>query len=243
MAIDDLSSERALQQLHMEDLGAISPMAGRAPGNIIKALTALLHGDITQAVDLFAGCQDALESGRSEYLLQCVVEDLKWLRDKVNQISEGQAKYLSTDWVALLMDADRKARATRAKERIKRIARIVCSSVRADPLPPPDRTEEMMRIATELSDEDVLVLRAVAEAWDHYQHLPAQAMHTLAMPAIRGIPGESVLGICGKLQSLGLIANPEQHAKALRNGSYPEGGGFVPLERAEAFLRAIADRG
>jgi RIO-like serine/threonine protein kinase len=101
----------------------------------------------------------------------------------------------------------------------------------------------MMRIATELSDEDVLVLRAVAEAWDHYQHLPAQAMHTLAMPAIRGIPGESVLGICGKLQSLGLIANPEQHAKALRNGSYPEGGGFVPLERAEAFLRAIADRG
>ena len=97
-----------------------------------------------------------------------------------------------------------------------------------------------MRIAMELSDEDVLVLRAVEEAWDHYQHLPAHAMHVVTMPEVKGIPGGSVLGICGKLQSLGLIVNPEVRAKALREGSYPTGGGFVPLERAEVFLRAIA---
>jgi hypothetical protein len=202
---------------------------------------ALLQGDITQAADLFAGCQEALESKRSEYLLECVIEDLRWLRNQFNQISERQAEYLSTDWVALLMDADRKARTTRARARIKRIATILCSSVRADPLPTPDLTEEMMRIATELSDEDVLVLKAVAEAWDRYQHLAAHAVHTLTMPEITGIAGESVLGICGKLQSLGLIADPDRRAKSLREGSYPTGGGFVPLERAEAFLRAVAD--
>jgi len=240
VAIDDLSSERALQQLGMEQLGEASPVLRRAPGNLIKALAALLTGDITQAADLFAGCQDTLESKRSEYLLECVIQDLRWLRDKLDELSKSQKEYLETDWVPLLMDADRKARATRARTRIERIARIVCSPIGSEPLPPGDETEEMMRIAMELSDEDVLVLRAVAEAWDHYQHLPAHAMHVVTMPEVKGIPGGSVLGICGKLQSLGLIVNPEVRAKALREGSYPTGGGFVPLKRAEVFLRAIA---
>jgi hypothetical protein len=243
MAIDDLSSERALQRLRMEDLSKAPPAVLRVPGNILKVLTALLSGDTSQAADLFSSYQDAFESERSAYLFECVIEDLRWLRDRLNQLSSEQHEYLSTDWPRLLLDADRKARATRAKARIKRIAEIVCSSIRAKPLPPPDLTEEMMRIATELSDDDVLVLRAVAEAWDRYEHLPAGAIHKIEMPEVAGIPGESVLGTCGKLQSLGLIANPEQRARALSQFTYPTGGGFVPLQRAQAFLRAIATFG
>jgi len=60
VAIDDLSSERALQQLGMEQLGEASPVLRRAPGNLIKALAALLTGDITQAADLFAAAKTTL---------------------------------------------------------------------------------------------------------------------------------------------------------------------------------------
>jgi hypothetical protein len=239
MAIDDLSSERALQRLAMEDLARAPETLRRAPGNVLKALTALLSGDITQAADLFSSCQDTLESERSAYLLACVVEDLRWLRKRLDQISEKQAEYLSEDWVQILMDADRKARATRSKARIRRIATIVCSSIRPDHLPPPDVTEEMTRIAMQLSDEDVLVLKAVVGEWERYQRLPGVAAHGIHMPRVEGVAGESVLGICGKLQSLGLIASPELRAKALSEFTYPTGGGFVPLKRAGEFVRAI----
>jgi hypothetical protein len=222
----------------MEDLHRAPAMATLMPGIVMKAITALLHGDLTQAADLLTQCQDTLESNRSEYLLRCVIDDLKWLRDQLP--TQKQQEYLSTDWVALFFDADKKARATRAKTRITRISKILCSSIQIEPTPAPDQTEEMMRIATELTDDDVLVLKQLRGAFENYSHLPPHATHSLAVPVVPGVTPDSVLGICGKLQSLGLIATAEQHAKALKRGAYPRGGGFVPLERAEVFLRFIA---
>ena len=108
MAVDDLSSERALERLRWEDLSR----APGLPGIVVKAITALLGGDLTQATDLFTQCQETLESGRSKYLLQCVVDDLTWLRGELDKLNQKQQEYLSTDWVALLVDADKKARAT-----------------------------------------------------------------------------------------------------------------------------------
>ncbi len=209
----------------------------------MKAFAALLRGDPTQVADLFTQCQGALESGRTGYLLLCVIEDLKWLRGRLDSLTEKQQEYLSTDWVALLFDADKKARATRARTRIARIAKILCSSIQIEPTPAADQTEEMMRIATELTDNDVLVLTNLRDAVDKYWHLPADAIHTLTVPDTQGVTPDAVLGICGKLQSLGLIATAQQHATALKLSSYPSGGGFVPLDRAEAFLKFIADRG
>ena len=109
-------------------------------------------------------------------------------------------------------------------------------------MPLADQTEEMMRIAMELADDDVLVLKQLRDAVDRYWHLPAEAVHTLTVPDVPGVAADSVLGICGKLQSLGLISTAEQHAIALKLGSYPTGGGFVLLDRAEVFLKFIADR-
>ena len=70
-------------------------------------------------------------------------------------------------------------------------------------------------------------------------HLKPGDLHTLSAPQIPGVEPEAVLGICGKLQSLGLIATPQQHSSALRKGSYPTGGGFVLLERSQMFLRFV----
>jgi hypothetical protein len=226
----------------MEDLHRPPALAASLPAIAIKAVTALLRGDLTQVADLFTQRQGTLESERSEYLLRCVVDDLRWLRGELHNVTQKQQEYLSTDWVALLFDADKKARATRAKTRIERIAKILCSSVRIEPTPPADQTKEMMRIATELTDEDVLVLKHLGEAVDKYWHLPSIALHTLPVPDVQGVAPATVLGICGKLQSLGLIATAEQHSRALKLGSYPSGGGFLLLDRAEAFLMFIAER-
>ena len=230
-----------MERLQLEDLSRAPRLATSLPAIVVKAIGALLGDDLTQATDLFTQCQETLESGRSQYLLQWVVEDLKWLRGKLDKLTEEQQEYLSTDWVSLLLDADRKARATLGKTRIERMAKILCSSIRIEPTPSADQTEELMRIAMELTDNDVLVLRHIRDTLERYHRLPAHAVHTLVMPEVPGLTPDFVLGICGKLQSLGLIATAEQRAIATTQGSYPGGGGFVLLNRADAFLRFIAD--
>lgn len=225
----------------MEDLHRASQIAAKLPAIVVKAVAALLSGDLTQVSDLFTECQESLESERSGYLLRCVIDDLKYLQGEVHKLTQTQEEYLSTDWVALLFDADKKARATRAKSRIERIAKILCSSIRIEPTPLADQTEEMMRIAMEMADQDVFVLKRLRGAVDKYQHLAADALHILAVPDVPGVKPDSVLGICGKLQSLGLISTAQQHAIALKLSSYPSGGGFILLDRAEAFLGFIAD--
>src|SRR6266700_1188676 len=156
---------------------------------------------LTQGADLFTQYQGTLESERSEYLLRCVIDDLKWLRGELHNVTQKQEEYLSKDWVELLFDADKKARATRAKTRIERIATILCSSIRIEPKPAADQTEEMMRIATELTDDDVLVLRQLREAVDKYSRLPANAVHTLSAPEILGVTPDSVLESAGTSES------------------------------------------
>jgi hypothetical protein len=59
----------------------------------------------------------------------------------------------------LLLDAARKAENTRAKARVKRIGLILANAV-VEPKPTDaDEIEEMMRVATELSDRDIEPLR------------------------------------------------------------------------------------
>ncbi len=239
MAIDDLPSKRALDQLDMEDLGK-TPLA-RLPAAAFKVLQTFLSCDPTQVADLVTEYQDTLETHRSMFLLRHVVNDLKVLMDKVEKLTEQQNAYLRTDWLKLYLDADKKARATRAEARIKRLADILCASIVLAPIPPADQTEEMMRIATELTDEDVIVLKELRAAYERYEHRPEQAPapYNLLIPEVRGITSDAVLGICGKLQSLGLIATAQQRATALKQLHYPPGGGFALLSRAEAFLKFV----
>jgi len=241
MAIDDLSSQRALERIQYENLSKAPELATSLPGIAIKFIAGVFNRDPTQMADLFAQYQDALESDRSSYLFRCVVEDLKWLQGKVEKLTQKQQEYLCTDWMALLVDSDRKARATVGKTKIERIAKILSSSIRIEPTLPAESVEELTHIAMELTDNDVLVLKHVREALDRYHRLPADAVHNLMIPNVPGLTSDSVLGICAKLQSLGLIATPEQHAIAISHGSYPTGGGFVPLERADAFLKFIGE--
>jgi len=105
-----------------------------------------------------------LSAGNSAYLLSIVVEEVKRLSLMLDKLPAQHQEFLDRDWVPLLIDADRKARATRAKERVARIGRIISNSALVGPATPADDVEELMRIAMELTDRDVGYLRKLATA-------------------------------------------------------------------------------
>jgi hypothetical protein len=235
MAIDDLASEQALKQLEMEDLPKSPPLASSFATAAYSVMKALFKGEISEAIGLLEQIHSSAEAERSAYLLECVVMDLKYLDEKVKKLSERQ----TIDFVEVLFDADRKARQTRAKTRIKRIADIVTASINITPIPSPDETEEMTGLAVELSDQDVPVLKALQEMQQRYERDGGRSMTGLPLAPVPGLSAEIVLSICGKLLSLGLIADPEQRAVSLGLGSYPRGGGYMLLERGQRFLKFI----
>ncbi len=241
MAIDDLASERGLKQLEMEDLGNAPELAKALPSIALQAMKALLSGESIDPTGLFEKFHQNGEEQRSKYLYSCIVEDLKWFKGRMDNLSAQLENYLETDFVGLLMDADKKARETRAKGRIKRIADVLSASLRIEPTPPADETEELMRIATELSDIEVRVLEGCRQTLEHFLRNQGTSVFSLQLPRIDNLSGEEVLGICSKLQSFGLLAEPQKHALARGGASYPTGSGFMLLPRAERFLKFIAE--
>ena len=54
----------------MEDLHRAPAVLAKASAVAVKAIAALLAGDLSQVADLFTQCQESLESERSAYLLR-----------------------------------------------------------------------------------------------------------------------------------------------------------------------------
>jgi hypothetical protein len=183
------------------------------------------------------------EQNRRE-LAQVVAEEVK--RHSAEMIRlwgscEEYRRFMKDVMPGLILDALRRAEQLRAKERIRRLGLIVMHAARVGPQEGADQVEEMMRIAADMTDEDVLVLKRISETYDRYLQLPAHAGHILTMPGIDGVERNAIVSICGKLQSLGLIATPERHAAVMGEFGWPPGGGFVPLVRGQTFLKFVAE--
>jgi len=174
---------------------------------------------------------------RVRLLLETIVEEVKkhesavqWLRD-----DEGIR--------GLALDAIRKAARTRAKERIQRIGLILAYAAIQTKPADDDETEEMMRVATDLSDSDVTYLRelvriegAMLEGRHHIPRYDAYAKWD------QGNWGNSVEpaidSAFSKLESYGLVTRlaPPNHLNALadfqnRYVLLPKGLHFVNLIR------------
>jgi len=110
--------------LRMEELGTAPGLARILPKiglSASKAIQAILEGSLLEAISSFGEVHEALGEDRSLYLLFCLNEDLKRLRNRVNEFTHKQEEYLRTDFIGLMFDADRKAQETRSQSRIKRI--------------------------------------------------------------------------------------------------------------------------
>ena len=183
--------------------------------NFGKALATTAPGAALQALSTGVKIlSEARADSNSEYLLSVVIPELQRVIERFDQLDERHRRYLDTDWLTLLVDADHKARLTRGREKVNRIAAILSSSPEN-----PDRaaedTEEMMRVAMSLSDVDVVVLGELARA-NEQVHAPrgesrgVRGSEMQAWDAVDffrlGLTEHAVESKLGKLYSFGLVA-------------------------------------
>jgi hypothetical protein len=225
MAIDNpldqaeliLSNEKRQSNPMNERFGKIASFC-KAVGS---AAAAFARGDTVDAlgtaVEGLKGISDAMADDNSEYMLAIVISELRFLTGKYDSLEAQHRRFLDTDWLTLLVDADRKARQIRAKERVGRLARVLINAAEAQASPAAEHVEEMLRIAMSLDVIDVMVL---GEAVRVQGNLVTNAerpslMHAtdtwkLAKWPEMNLSREAVVFATEKLQSLGLLQALEQ---------------------------------
>ena len=259
MAIDD-PLDAVEQQLAAEER-ARSPLfrfisdlteVGSALAELIPDTDPFLRGFATAA--RFAGSWiSRLETDRRSDLIKCLVEQVRLLRSVLENLDEAHERFIKTEFLPLVLDGLQKAEQTRSRERIERIAAILADSLEVGPSRAADVTEELMRIAANLGDQDVAVLRELVKAqrvfynekvgrpdfnevnkyWAGVQHIhpdPARA------PAFKlGISEGELQVACAKLQSFGLLVQTDSSA-VYRQLGFPA---FAILPRAIDFADSI----
>ena len=208
MAIDDHPIDALRKRFEIEDsldspvvrrvaesMGSIPleriPVAGDFLRRLREAITAHHKRDNAERVDL---------------MMETYGEEIKKLDEKLGEVENLRSRI--DELADLVVDGARKAEATRAKERIKRIGTILANATVA--AASTDSVEEMMRIAMNLGDEDVAVLRELVRIeGDQLRkngRLDRYNAHQLWEHARWNFSVESELvGVCSKLESYGLL--------------------------------------
>jgi len=250
MAIDDPLGQ-ALAQVEAEKRAA-NPVIERlsSAGPFLRfgaaALAAIRAGDLSGVVRTLKDFADLFSRDRSEYLLGVVISELRELLEKFEHLGRSHQDYLNREWPALFLDADNKARQTRGRDKIERIAKIVSSAAYRSG--PPDETEEFMRVAMSLDDRDVQVLSIIVKiqgsllqlstgrvrTYGAYSHWSAVCAETRTAGIVQG----ELDAICGKLESFGLVTRGERHSNIVGDQPTP----FALLFRGKAFLEIVHSR-
>jgi hypothetical protein len=244
--IDDNPIKRLQHQFEMEDL-ATSPVTEA----MVKIAEKLPLPDILKkGADFLAGHLNKQSEERRNLLLQTVADEtvkygaeLDRLKKSVDENSERTKPEVMAE---LLMDATRKAQNTRAKDRVQRIALILFNALVEPKVADANETEEMMRVAMEVSDSDMVFLRELVKIEGNQpsarDHIPRYDAHSAW---INGFWGDRVVpevdSVFQKLESYGLvtrIAPPNnQNIMADIQNRYvllPKGLRFVNLIKSRA---------
>jgi len=171
----------------------------------------------------------------SELMLRTAWEELKRVSASLKEFQENAAR--RDEMRRLVLDATRKAEDLRDRKRVERVGKILAHAITL-PMSDFDKGEEMMRVARDLSDQDVLALRHLydsqfsvlsANGWRLDLH---QRQSLWRRPEIPGtvLPGEGD-SIFYKLQGLGLVesveAAPALHGDERIFALLPKGADFV----------------
>jgi hypothetical protein len=224
----------------------------------IKAAEALIASDARQrsvVSELIAEIAAALESPFSaiatflnkrraenlDLLVTVLRDNLQRLIERVGQLSEQQQRFLRTDFAELVADGLRKAENIRAKNRIVRIAMILGTVAETGPSMLLDNAEELMRIAVNLSDLDVAVLREIYHAQsEHLKNSQTGRVNRESAneawrdfpPKIDGVSEGDIQSCCATLLSFGLVARVERNEFKLGPNEIP----YALLKRGAVFV-------
>jgi hypothetical protein len=211
MPADDNPFDALERQLQMEDM-PVSPVT-----KAVLKIGSLLPTawPVSKAIEVLKGHLAADSLNRIHLMLETCVSEVRRHDNEIGRLraaataEESQAREeVSRE---LLLDAARKAESTRAKERVKRIGLILANALVESKPTDADEVEEMMRIATEVSDSDIVYLRELAKIEEPllqaHNHIPRYDAH---MKWEQGFWGDRVDpeidSIFSKLESYGLVA-------------------------------------
>ncbi len=167
-----------------------------------------------------------------KYLLDVLTSEMKKISADIGELDKEHQRFVKEDFIPLVLDGLKKAESTRARQRIEHIGKILAYALEQGPAKSPDDTEEMMRIAMDLDDNDVRVLREIVRV--QAALLQSSQSKIAAMdpandawrdnpPRLEGISDGTIQSICAKLQSYGLITAVERNAGKVGPNVIPYG--------------------
>jgi hypothetical protein len=241
---DDMHRSHVLRFVnHLARLGELVPWGSDPAFLATKAATKVLSNAISRR-----------ESENREYLLRVLLEEVKSIQSRIGAFSEERAEFAQHEFLPLVIDAFQKAEQVRNTAKLNRIAAILAHSYEVGTPEGADVAEEMMRIALILSDDDIFVLRTVYDGLcEHYNpslgmtdfhrandfwRLTDAQMRSASDPEVRQFHRYSrgtLIGICAKLESVGLLSRVEREDMKLS----PEITPYTIITRTVQFIEYV----
>ena len=172
MAIDDNPIEALRRQFELEDLtkSPVSEVVMRVSTGLAKfaPLPSSLQSILETVNDRIG--TDSLE--RIAIMLKTVADEVVKHDKSISQLRESLSAEQKRDRnereAGLVVDGARKASATRSITRVRRIGILLARTISAPVVHNEDEIEEMMRIASELSDADIGYLNELVKIQERF---------------------------------------------------------------------------
>ena len=232
-ADDELSAIKFLNESEERSRSPVWKFAKDAIAAISAVIppAGLFLGAIDNALDRRAA------KNRAELLsalVERVQKDSAALNERIEK-SDPHSRFFRDEFPGLVVEAARRAETVRSMERIRRFAAILTHALQVGPQDGADYVEEMLRIATELSDWDVKVLDSALTEFPRQKGSLREADSVIAARAwLRmksGVSGDELASIGAKLQSFGLMTRIE--------GQTGDMSSYRVLERGKRFIEYI----
>jgi hypothetical protein len=243
MPIDDPIS--LVQSLDANDERQTSPVTGIA-GHFLRIVESLAPTGSAIPIAALRGAADWLGKRRAEnraQLVDVMVDELKYHETQILRlVAEGkeQQRFIADEMPGLILDGLLRAEHTRASDRIHRLGRMLANAAEIGSSDGADVVEDMMAVATALSDLEVRVLQAAVQEFRKESAAHArEAQRAVAARAWLRVPSmikiaisdDDLISLGSKLDSFGLVARVEQQPW--------ENPLFRPLERGCRFIEYI----
>jgi hypothetical protein len=211
VAIDD-PIEALEKQLELED----SSSSNISRALLTKLQLAPLPWPLSAAVDALDKQIDNDRYDRLKIYVQTIASTMKAIQELVDRntrrLDDIEATQRAESTSNLLVEGARKVVSTRSISRVMRIGVILARGVTEEKLPNEDEIEEMMRIARELTEQDIDYLKELVRIYGEVVEKHGRVdRYTAFQFWVKGRWSESrnpeIDSVCSKLESFGLVAS------------------------------------
>jgi hypothetical protein len=190
----------------------------------------------------------------TRYLVDVIIERVQEIGLEVQCLSANHKAFIEGEWIRLVLDGVAKAQQARARERVKRLGQILAYAYAQGDRKAPELTEELLRVAAGLDEDDVRVLAWLCDGMkDKYSAATGEVdfegandfwgqvdLHGRTRsrgepPVPAGLSVGDLMGCCAKLQAFGLILQVRQNEMKVAPSTLP----YTPLKRGYEFLEYV----